>query len=204
MDPIAPQDAGLQDDIITINMPLVKFWQRWYNKNMADFLKAASRKLSPEAPKYPQSPDVKKWVEKARELVLPKEKEPPLPQEGARELPKTALTPAQAAHVVTLNERTAPVADKSERLAAIEKTLSQGLEQIYFGLDQAAQAAVKRAGEETARKIETLLESGKFAAKKILHLIRAWLAKIPGANKFFLEQESKIKTDRIMAMARIA
>lgn len=169
---------------------------------MADFLKAINRKLNPEAPKYPQGPDVKKWVEKARELVLPKEKEQPPPQEGTHELPKTTLTPAQAAHVVTLEERTEAVTDKSERLRAIEKVLSQGLEQIYSGLDKAAQKTVKRVGEETARQIEILLESGKSAAKKILRLIRAWLAKIPGVNKFFLEQESKIKTDRIMAMAR--
>jgi hypothetical protein len=168
---------------------------------MTDFLKAINRKLSPEAPKYPQAPDVKKWVEKAKELVLPKEKPEYVP-EGSHELPKTALTPAQAAHVSTLQQRAAPVADKSERLLVIEKTLSQGLEQIYFGLDKAAQATVKRAGEQTARQIEILLESGKAVAKKILHLIRQWLAKIPGINKFFLEQESKIKTDRIMAMAR--
>lgn len=170
---------------------------------MADFLKAINRKLSPEAPKYPQSPDIKKWVEKARELVLPKEKEPPSPQEGTHELPKTTLTPAQAAHVVTLDERTPVAADKSELSRAIEKVLSQGLEQIYSGLDKAAQRTIKRVGEETARKIEALLESGKSVAKKILRLIRAWLAKIPGVNKFFLEQESKIKTDRIMAMARM-
>lgn len=168
---------------------------------MADFLKAASRKLSPEAPKYPQSSEVKKWVEKAKELVLPKEKPSYVP-EGTQELPKITLTPAQAAHVITLDERTPAAADKSERLHAIEKALSEGLEQIYFGLDKAAQATVKRAGEETARRIEILLESGKSAAKKILRLIRAWLAKIPGVNKFFLEQESKIKTDRIMAMMR--
>ena len=61
---------------------------------------------------------------------------------------------------------------------------------------------LKIEGEKTASQIEALLEKGKDVAKKILHLIRQWLHKIPGVNKFFLEQESKIKTDRIMGMRK--
>jgi hypothetical protein len=37
--------------------------------------------------------------------------------------------------------------------------------------------------------------------KKILALIRDWLKLIPGVNRFFLEQEAKIKTDKILLAA---
>jgi hypothetical protein len=36
------------------------------------------------------------------------------------------------------------------------------------------------------------------STKKIFVLIRAWLKIIPGVNRFFLEQEAKIKTDKIL------
>lgn len=78
--------------------------------------------------------------------------------------------------------------------------MASGLEEIYVNLDDSTKQMLKIEGEKTATQIEILLEQGKDVAKKILHLIRAWLHKIPGVNKFFLEQESKIKTDKIMAM----
>jgi hypothetical protein len=34
--------------------------------------------------------------------------------------------------------------------------------------------------------------------KRALQLVRDWLLCIPGINKFFLEQEAKIKVDRLV------
>lgn len=123
----------------------------------------------------------------------------PAPAEAPRETPQAAPV-AQASHVVPIEERVATPATKSERLHGIEKVMTSGLEEIYSSLDPRTKAIVKTEGEKTASQIEQLLERGQAAAKKILHLIRSWLQKIPGVNKFFLEQESKIKTDKIMAM----
>ena len=37
---------------------------------------------------------------------------------------------------------------------------------------------------------------------KIIDVIKKWLSIIPGINKFFLEQEAKIKTDKIMELKK--
>ena len=36
--------------------------------------------------------------------------------------------------------------------------------------------------------------------KKIFELLLQWLKLLPGVNKFFLEQEAKIKVDQIMSL----
>jgi len=50
------------------------------------------------------------------------------------------------------------------------------------------------------KKINTLLDKAKINLGKIASLIRKWLSIIPGVNKFFLEQEAKIKADEIMKL----
>jgi hypothetical protein len=54
------------------------------------------------------------------------------------------------------------------------------------------------AGEETVEKINSLLDKTKIKIGKIINLIKKWLKIIPGINQFFLEQEAKIKTDKII------
>ena len=44
------------------------------------------------------------------------------------------------------------------------------------------------------------MKSTKVKVKKILKLILEWLRILPGINRFFLEQEAKIKTDRIIQL----
>lgn len=95
----------------------------------------------------------------------------------------------------------APLA-KSAEIQEIEEILGAGLEQVYQGLDAREQAEFKRKGEEVATKIDALLGKVKVKAKEILSLIKAWLLSIPKINRFFLEQECKIKTDQIMALAK--
>lgn len=57
-------------------------------------------------------------------------------------------------------------------------------------------------GEETTKKINELLGQTKIKVKKIINLIKAWLKIIPGVNKFFLEQETKLKTDKILKIKK--
>ena len=89
---------------------------------------------------------------------------------------------------------------KSERLQQIEKILEEDLGEIYRTLDGPTKQLFKAKGEETAFFIEKLVENAKVKIKKILHLIINWLKIIPGINRFFLEQEAKIKTGKIMAL----
>ena len=80
----------------------------------------------------------------------------------------------------------------------IENILEEDLEEIYFEMDPATQEKFKIAGEQTTKEIIGLLESAKASFKKVFKLIINWLKIIPGINKFFLEQEAKIKTDKIL------
>lgn len=84
---------------------------------------------------------------------------------------------------------------------AIEKILEEDLESVYFSLpDENIKRQFKQKGEETALAILDLMAKPKFKAKKIIDLIIGWLKIIPGINKFFLEQEAKIKTDKILKL----
>ena len=44
------------------------------------------------------------------------------------------------------------------------------------------------------------MDKAKLKVKKVVNLIKKWLTMIPGVNKFFLEQEAKIKTDEIVKL----
>jgi len=87
---------------------------------------------------------------------------------------------------------------QEQRAQAIDAILAEGLHEIYLKMDVKSQSEFKKRGEETVRKINALLDKTKVQANKIINLIRAWLKLIPGINHFFLEQEAKIKTDKII------
>lgn len=86
------------------------------------------------------------------------------------------------------------------RQAEIDDILEDGLADIYQSLTPDKQQELKQAGEQTVRQIDQLLDHAKSRLTKIIGLIRRFLAIIPGVNRFFLEQEVKIKTDKIMAL----
>ncbi|MCD4706040.1 hypothetical protein K8R61_03085, partial [bacterium] len=91
---------------------------------------------------------------------------------------------------------------KTADLVEIENILSQGMENIYDGLSPEKQSEFKKKGEETALKISLLLQKTKVKVKNIIKLIKDWLKIIPGINKFFLEQEAKIKADKLLNLKK--
>jgi len=93
------------------------------------------------------------------------------------------------------------VKEKSETFKQIEDILSEGLDQTYEELPDDLKKEFREKGEETASKIEELVSQAKVVVYKIVDLIKAWLSIIPGVNRFFLEQETKIKTEKILGMA---
>lgn len=84
----------------------------------------------------------------------------------------------------------------------LESLLAEDLTDIFLQMTPAQQIAFKAKGEETASKIREMINQTKVSARKIFHLIRQWLKMIPGVNKFFLEKEAKIKTDKIVLVAK--
>lgn len=115
-------------------------------------------------------------------------------QEGAIQ-EKTAI---QQEQVNTPLSRAPEQPVKPLSLLKTENLLAERLEELYASLNSETQVAFKQKGEEIAVVITQLAESGKLTAEKVLKLIREWLKLIPGVNKFFLEQEAKIKTDAVM------
>lgn len=89
---------------------------------------------------------------------------------------------------------------KSVQFKRIESVLEEDLGQLYFQMDEAHRKMFREEGEKTARAIDQLVSGAKATAQKILYLIQRWLRLIPGINKFFLEQEAKIKTDKMIAI----
>lgn len=87
---------------------------------------------------------------------------------------------------------------QDKRAREIDNILATGLNDIFLKMNQQEQVIFKKVGEETVVKINTLLLETKVKVHKIVDLIKKWLKLIPGINKFFLEQEAKIKTDQIV------
>lgn len=87
---------------------------------------------------------------------------------------------------------------RGKRAQEIDNVLAEGLNDIFLKMDSRQQADFKKAGEETVSKINVLLSETRVRVNKIIELIKKWLKMIPGVNKFFLEQEAKIKTDKII------
>lgn len=84
------------------------------------------------------------------------------------------------------------------REEAIDRLLSDGLSDIFIKMPPAKQQEFKTEGEKTVKKINKLIEKGKLSLDSLIKIIRKWLSLIPGVNRFFLEQDAKIKADKIM------
>jgi len=95
-----------------------------------------------------------------------------------------------------------PIMPRDETTIKVEKILAEGLEDDYKKLPPIVQQEFKLKGEQTASKIAELLKTTKIKIKNIFRLILEWLSLLPNVNRFFLEQEAKIKTDRIINLKK--
>lgn len=79
--------------------------------------------------------------------------------------------------------------------------MAEDLTELYQHMDPPTKAAFKAQAKVVASRIEEMIATATVRARDILELIRGWLCMIPGINKFFLEQETKIKADKIADIA---
>lgn len=157
----------------------------------------------------PSENNIEKFTNPEGKIVLPPleqmpsslEKEPGL--ERAQEK-KPERKPEEAKSrkesfkdVLAKAKQSAPAMD-TERVKEIDNILEDGLGEIFLKMDPAKQKEFKAEGEKAVRKIDKILGKAKINTQKIFKIIKVWLARVPGINKFFLEQEAKIKTDKIM------
>ena len=89
---------------------------------------------------------------------------------------------------------------RDELTVKVEQIMEEGLKEAFQELTLIQKQEFKIKGEETALKIRAILSTARVKIKKIFQLILEWLKFLPGINRHFLEQEAKIKTDRIMAL----
>ena len=143
-------------------------------------------------------------LEQVPSLEQPEQPNETQPEAEPRQ-PETTPEPAEQQPLPSAKplpaSQPAPSTPKDETLTEVETILANNLSDIFVQMTPAQQEAFRQKGEETAQKIKTLLDTAKAKTKKILKLIRDWLKTIPGVNKYFLEQEAKIKTDKVMEIA---
>jgi hypothetical protein len=90
---------------------------------------------------------------------------------------------------------------KDPTTTAVEKILEEDLGDLYVKLDPQTRKKFQDEGDKLVVRIKDMVDHFKVKARKVVTLIRDWLKIIPGINKYFLEQEAKIKTDKILELA---
>lgn len=135
------------------------------------------------------------------EKAIEKKEEAPVESAEAAEV-SVAVRPAAPAP--PLREVALPLsaAKKSDELQAIEEILEEDLEEAYWQMPPKMREQFKKRGEDTAKKIERLVRAVHLNILKVLRLLQKWLSIIPHVNTFFLEQEAKIKADKLIALHR--
>lgn len=134
--------------------------------------------------------------------------EPPVEHSSAHELPNsspvfghsTATPVAPAVTAAPITTEPTPQAMADELVEEIEDILEDDLDKVYEQMPPAVQASFRQEGEKTAVDIQGIVSKFHFTARAVFRRIASWLRLIPGVNKFFLEQEAKIKTDEIVEL----
>lgn len=159
-----------------------------------------------EVQRRPQSPEQTPKPEseiKPADVAVSKE------QETKREIPRqteenfldSAITNLRAALRTSKKKPTlVQPRVRDEITLKVEHIMEEGLADAYRALTPLQQQEFKIKGEETAWKIRDLLRETHVKIKKIFRLLIEWLKILPGINRFFLEQEAKIKADRIISL----
>ncbi|EKE05479.1 MAG: hypothetical protein ACD_19C00271G0001 [uncultured bacterium] len=140
-----------------------------------------------------------------REVVMPE-------SEQTQEKPIQELTPIKIQPEVRFiaqtekPKRAKPTMPqvKDEMTQKIEKIMEEDLKDAFLELTPVQKQEFKIKGDEVLGKIRLLMNKTKINIKKIIKLLLSWLKILPGINKFFLEQEAKIKADKILALKHFA
>ena len=127
----------------------------------------------------------------ARNEQAPAQEHAPAPEKTAEAQPAATVSPTAPA---------VPAEPVDPVLTGVENILVEDILDFYRTMPPELQQKFKAKGDETATKLRQMVSRATIKAKEVLKLIVNWLKLIPGINKFFLEQESKIKTDKIIEL----
>ncbi len=155
-------------------------------------LKEKKEKIQSAVEEFSESSVEQTHVPESTELNQGKES---VESSSPSEQPEASLSAVQLSDDGQLKDKQS---SKSVIYQKIERILEEDLGDLYLKMDAAHQRIFKEEGEKTVRQIERVILTGKSVLSRITELIRRWLKLIPGVNKFFIEQEAKIKADKIL------
>lgn len=92
---------------------------------------------------------------------------------------------------------------KDDVYEEVEKIVEDGLGAFVETMEPSARERFLKKGRDVTAIIAGMVRSMHIKTKEVFRLLKEWLLTIPGVNKFFLEQEVKIKTDRILELDRV-
>lgn len=167
-------------------------------------------KYSPEQAQTEQSMDLpvsapESMVDSVPETPMPLDSMEGHPTENEHFLEETQEAPRVHTRTATLqHQQMNPVpipSTKDQFTLQIEKIMEENLGDVFLALTPVQKQQFKIKGEETANKIRQILNTTKVRLGKVIRLIFEWLKLLPGINRFFLEQEAKIKAEKIIALS---
>lgn len=93
---------------------------------------------------------------------------------------------------------------KDPALKAVEQVLEEGMEDVYAKMDASHKQKFNKEGDRVAGLVAEMVRRAKVKSREVLKLITGWLRIIPHVNRFYLDQEAKLKTDKILALGEKA
>lgn len=143
-----------------------------------------------QKPETITAPEITKEKEEPKVSSIPEDRELITVVQGLKQAP-------------TAKKTLPPIPQVRDALVVrIEKIMEEHFADAYAALPEVKKQEFKLKGEETAYTIRQLLNKTRIKIKKVFHLILEWLLLLPGINRFYLEQEAKIKADKIMALKK--
>lgn len=152
-------------------------------------------------PKEPQEGELKSFPEIPTPEMPPSEEAQEESAAGAQE--PRATTEGETAQTQEARER-----EKPELLEHIEGLLSENLEELYLALPAETKIKFKTEGEKISQEIIRIMYNAKLHEEdrfqKVHDTIREWLfilsQSLQNLNEFFIENEAKIKTEKIIRL----
>lgn len=114
--------------------------------------------------------------------------------------PTTAVAPQAS------QQADAPVVQdvvKDEVTIEVEKILEYGLGDYIPDMPDEARERFLKKGGEVAAQLSVMVRTLNVQVSLVVGLIKEWLLTIPGVNRYYIEQEAKIKTDQIVELANV-
>ena len=162
------------------------------NEIMVELKSGNSKSEKELSPNFPEKNKIN--------LSLESEKNTDLNKTEKEKSDKVLAPEKKVIELAGLSAQSSTLAIQKRREDAIDKILADGLGDIFLKMSPVQQKEFQIKGEETVKKINLLLNEARVSVSKIVELIKKWLKLIPGVNKFFLEQETKLKVDKIIKM----